>query len=111
MTKKLIALAVIAAGVLAANSPEIQANASFEAPDDVADQLIKDGLAKEDVPAAAKVKTVKARVLVDGPYGKPNDVIDIPASDAKEAVANGLVDTTKEAVAYATTLEQNQGKA
>lgn len=108
MTKKLIALAVIAAGTLAADSIEIAIGTKFEAADELADKLIQDGSAKEDVPAASKVKTVKGRVLIDCAYGRANDVIDLPATSVKDAEASGQVDTNKEAVAYALTLEQNK---
>ena len=42
--KQLIALAVIAAATLAADQAELQPGTTFEAPDDVADKLVADGL-------------------------------------------------------------------
>lgn len=111
---KLIALAVIAAGLIAADSLELAEGVAFEAPDDKAAELIAAGLAKEDVPAAPvapKGKSVKARLLVDCEYGKANDVVTLPAADAKAAEASGVADTSKPAVDYALTLEQNQPKA
>jgi hypothetical protein len=47
----------------------------------------------------AAAKKVKARVLVDGAYGKCNDVIEIDASEAKDLA--GVVDADPAAVAYA----------
>lgn len=112
--KQLIALAVIAVGALAADSPEIVAGVAFEAPDDVADTLVKDGLAKlADAPAAApapKAKAIKARVLVAGEYGQVNDLVELPPGAAKQAEAAGLIDTDKGAVTYAAGLPQNQPK-
>jgi hypothetical protein len=105
---KLIALALIAAGALAANSAEVAKGASFEAPDDVAADLIKQGLAKEDAPAAAVVKTTKVRLLMSSHLGNANDVVDIPTADVKGAEASGTADSAKAAVAYAMTLPQNQ---
>lgn len=105
--KKLIALVVIAAGVLAANSLEVAVGAGFEAPEDLAAKLIADGLAKEEEAAAEKVKTVPVRVLTVGAYGEPNDVIDLPANQLKQAKADGLVDDEKSAVAYARSLKKS----
>ncbi len=125
--KSLIALAVIAAGVIAESSAEIQPGQSFEAPDALADQLIAGGLARPaeadaadsaaGVPppppppprgrqAAKPEATVKARVLVDCALGNANDVVDIAATQAKAAA--GLVDTDPAAVAYAQSLDQNR---
>lgn len=104
MTKKLIALAVIAAGIIAADSKEIAVGQPFEAPDDIADKLIAEGSAKEEA-AAIKVKTVKARVLLDGSLGKANDVIEVAADLVKALESEGQVDTSKAAVAYAQSLK------
>ena len=106
MTKKLIALAVIAAGILAANSPEIQVGQSFEAPDDLADKLIAAGDAKEEVAATptTKAKSVKARVLVDCGLGKINEVIDVASDAVKGLEAEGQIDSSKSAVTYALSL-------
>lgn len=46
-------------------------------------------------------ETVKARVLVDGAYGKVNDVVDVPAAEAE---ASGELDAHPDAVAYAESL-------
>lgn len=106
MTKKLIALAVIAAGMLAVDSKELPVGASFEAPDDLADKLIADNLAKEDVVApVSKAKTVKARVLLDGSLGKANDVIDVASDLVKGLEVEGQIDSSKAAVAYALSLK------
>ncbi|PQA78694.1 hypothetical protein [Rhodoferax sp. TS-BS-61-7] len=108
MTKKLIALAVIAAGVLAVDSKEIPVGQPFEAADDLAEKLIAAGDAKEEAPAApapAKGKTVKARVLVDGTLGKINQVIDVPQENVKTLESEGQIDTSKAAVTYALSLK------
>jgi len=52
-------------------------------------------------PPASAPKGTKVRVLVDCQHGKPNDVITLPADEAKAAEKAGLVDTSKPAVAYA----------
>lgn len=46
-------------------------------------------------------KGTKVRVLVDCQHGKPNDVVTLPADEAKAAEKAGLVDTSKPAVSYA----------
>ena len=60
------------------------------------------GTAADDVPAEP---TVKARVLVDGNYGRANDVAQIPASEVERAKASGQVDFHPDAVAYAESLQ------
>ena len=62
----------------------------------------------EDAKAAAK--TIKARVLTDCIHGLANDVVELDTADAKDAEAQGLIDTEKAAVAYAAKLPQNQPK-
>jgi hypothetical protein len=57
-----------------------------------------------DAPAAAPVLRVKARVLVDGAFGKVNDVAELDAAVAEQAQKDGAVDTHPEAVAYAESL-------
>ena len=113
---KLIALAVIAAGVLAAGSPEIASGTAFEVAPDVAESLLTDGLAKLADPAPADVKRsaarpTKARLLTDCALGKCNDVVELDAAALKDAEAGGLADSNKGAVAYALTLSQNQPKS
>ncbi|MBS0427601.1 MAG: hypothetical protein JSR41_09985 [Proteobacteria bacterium] len=113
MTKKLIALAVIAAGLIAADSAEIAKDTKFEAPDDVADKLVADGLAKPDdeaKPAKAE-KKVPVRLLVDGVHGNANDVVELDPATAKQLKASGEADDDKGAVAYARSLPQNTGEA
>lgn len=56
----------------------------------------------------AKTKTTRARVLVECEHGQPNDVVELPADVAAMAAKAGVVDTAKEAVAYALTLGQNK---
>lgn len=56
-------------------------------------------MAKNQTPTAAE--TVKARVLVDGAYGKVNDVVEVPAAEAE---ASGELDAHPDAVAYAESL-------
>lgn len=109
---KLIAVSVIAAGALAANSPQIEAGAAFEAPIDIAETLLNAGQAKLENPAPADVKktaakTTRARLLIDSALGNCNDVVDLDAAALKEAEAAGLADSNKSAVAYAMTLKQN----
>lgn len=49
----------------------------------------------------ADAKKVDARVLVDCEHGKPNAVVSLDADVAKAAEKAGVIDTAKEAVAYA----------
>ena len=104
MARTLIALAVIAAGLVSANSPELTKDQKFEAADDVADKLIADGLAKEDV-VAPKVKETKVRLLIESHLGKCNDVVAIPSDQVKQLESEGFVDSNKAAVAYALSLK------
>lgn len=100
---KLQALAVIAAGLIGEDSPEIVGGTVFEVDGQKATELIEAGLAKEYVDQK-KAKTIKVRVLVDSAYGRPNDVVEIPQAEVKGAEASGFVDSSKEAVAYAESL-------
>lgn len=54
----------------------------------------------------AKEKKAKARVLVGGTYGQPNDVVEMDASDIADGVKAGQLDDNAEAVAYAESLAQ-----
>lgn len=47
---------------------------------------------------------VKARVLSVCVYGVPNDVVALSSEDAGKAQADGSIDATPEAVAYAESL-------
>ena len=112
---KLLALAAIAAVTLIdTTTQDIAQGATFEVTPDVAEPLLTQGVAQlADAPLGgattpAKAKTVKVRVLMDCAFGKANDVVTLSAADAKAAEASGTADTSKEAVAYAMTLEQNQ---
>ena len=51
---------------------------------------------------AKEVQKVKARVLIDGAFGKCNDVVEIDPKQVKSLA--GVVDTDPEAVAYAESL-------
>ena len=46
----------------------------------------------------------KVRVLVEGHYGKPDDVIELDGEALAQAIASGQVDAHPEAVAYAESL-------
>ncbi len=47
----------------------------------------------------------KVRVLVEGHYGKPDDVIELEGEALAVAVASGQVDAEPEAVAYAESIK------
>lgn len=47
---------------------------------------------------------VRVRILVDGPHGQVNQVVELPADIAKALQADGAVDASPEAVAYADSL-------
>ncbi len=105
---KLIALAVIAAGVIAADSAEILEGAAFEVAPEVAEPLLTQGLAQladDSLTSTSKTKSVKVRVLVACAHGQPDDVVTLPADVAKLAEAGGQVDSNKAAVAYAMSLK------
>lgn len=55
---------------------------------------------------AAKKQTgaTKLRVLVEGAFGKPDDVIELEGEDLAQALASGQVDANPEAVSYAESL-------
>ena len=44
------------------------------------------------------------RVLVEGAFGKPDDVIELEGEELAQALASGQIDTTPEAIAYAESL-------
>ena len=46
----------------------------------------------------------KLRVLVEGAFGKPDDVIELEGEELSQALASGQVDAHPEAVAYAESL-------
>lgn len=52
------------------------------------------------------MKTQKVRVLTACEFGQPNDVAELPADQVKAAEEQGLVDSNKEAVAYAVSLQK-----
>lgn len=60
-------------------------------------------MATKKVPDTAA--TVKARVLVAGAFGAPNDVVELPVAEAQVAQDAGQLDTDEAAVAYATLLK------
>jgi hypothetical protein len=51
----------------------------------------------------AEAKKVKARVLVECAYGKPNDVVEVDAAEVK--AQPGALDAEPAAVAYAESLK------
>ena len=64
-------------------------------------------MAKEktlDGAAEQAAVSIKARVLTECVFGAANTVVTLSAEDAEAAKANGLVDTSAEAVAYAESL-------
>ena len=55
--------------------------------------------------ATKKQPPTKARVLVAGHYGQPDDVIELDGEALAQALASGQVDAHPEAVAYAESLK------
>lgn len=53
-------------------------------------------------------KTAKARVLLAGAYGSPDDVVELDATQIADGVAAGELDDNAEAVAYAESLKGNK---
>jgi hypothetical protein len=111
--KHLIALVAIAAAAYVPDQPAFAAGEKFEAPDDIADLMLRDKVT-ELVPAGDGKTTTKAakrakvRLLVDSALGNCNDVVEVDAGDVKKLESDNLADGGKEAVAYAMTLEQNK---
>ena len=52
-----------------------------------------------------QAQATKVRVLVEGYYGKPDDVIELDGDELAKALASGQVDAHPEAVAYAESLQ------
>ena len=48
-----------------------------------------------------KAGATKVRVLVDGAFGKPDEVRELGGEELAQALASGQVDATPEAVAHA----------
>jgi hypothetical protein len=57
-------------------------------------------MATKKLPTATKV-----RVLVEGAFGKPDDVIALEGEELAQALASGQVDADPAAVAYAESLK------
>ena len=113
MNTKLIALAAIVAGTVAAITADIAEGTAFEVPADQAEKLLTDKLAKlADEPLAKPKgnKTTRVRILVACEHGKCNDVADIPTSELKQLKADGVVDDDAAAVAYAHSLKKPAAK-
>ena len=51
-----------------------------------------------------QAQATKVRVLVEGHYGKPDDVIELEGEELAQALASGQVDADPAAVAYAESL-------
>lgn len=72
--------------------------------EDNAEKIDAEKLAADKTEAqqpAAKERGVKVRVLTQCAYGKADDVVVLPKSEAKQATAYGIVDADPAAVAYA----------
>lgn len=100
---KLIALAVIAA---CAELPEgVPEGAEFEATPELAELMQTEGVARpvDAAPAtsAPRARNVRARVLVDGGFGKVNDIVTVSAGVAK---SSGELDAHPDAVEHAESL-------
>lgn len=52
-----------------------------------------------------QAQATKVRVLVEGHYGKPDDVIELEGEALAQALASGQVDDNPAAVAYAESLQ------
>ncbi|MFC5524022.1 hypothetical protein [Polaromonas jejuensis] len=102
---KLLVLAAIAALTYAELPDGAAEGAEIEVSAELADQLVAEGVARPAEAAPAPVtsgrKSVKARVLVDGQYGKVNDVVTVTAAAAR---ASSELDADPAAVAYAESL-------
>lgn len=112
--KTLIALLAIPAGKYGDGQVAIDEGAKFEVPDDIADKMVTAGDAKLDEPPADTTKTpragkrTKVRLLVDSAFGNANDVVEVDSGEVKSLEKDGIADSDKNAVAYASTLPQNK---
>lgn len=80
--------------------------AEGSAPEDVA--VKPDGTIVPAATAAASTPKVKARVLVDGVFGKADDVVEVTE---EEAQASGQLDANPAAVQYAESLVKPEPEA
>lgn len=55
--------------------------------------------------AAPIAAATKVRVLVNGSFGAPDDVVELGGQDLEQALASGQVDQDPDAVAYAESLQ------
>ena len=112
MKTKLIALIALTVAAFPFLGADVAQGGEFEVEHTDAEGLLTAGHARlADAPLAApapKEKLTKARVLVSCTHGQPDDVVELPASVAKAAERDGLVDTDKAAVAYAASLPRNK---
>ena len=113
MKTNLIALVALTVAMYPALAADVAEGGPFEAPTDLAEQLLNEQKAKlaDPPPSSKPVKTVKVRVLTVCSYGVANDLAEIPSDLLKQSERDGLVDSDKAAVAYAATLAQNDSKA
>jgi hypothetical protein len=65
------------------------------------DELNPGDAASVAAPSAKAPKKIKARVLVDGAYGRHDDVVELSAEEIKAGELAGELDSDKAAVAYA----------
>lgn len=86
-----------AAAPAPAEAPEVDVNALQTAAAALEAQVAPENAAAPEAPA----ETVKARVLVDGAYGKVNDVVEVTAAEAE---SSSELDAHPDAVAYAESL-------
>lgn len=116
MKTKLIALVALSAAAFSFLAEDVAEGAEFEVESKHAESLLTASaarlaeapLATPQNPTPQKDKIVKVRVLVNCQHGKPDDVVELPASVAKAEERAGLVDADKGAVAYAASLPQNK---
>lgn len=95
-----------------APEPEVAAvaEASIEAPAGTEETPTLDVEAPPEALANATITPidagpVKLRVLVEGAFGMPDDVIELEGEDLAQAMASGQVDDNPAAVAYAESLK------
>lgn len=58
-------------------------------------------MATKKQPSPAKAGATKVRVLVDGAFGKPDEVRELEGEELAQALASGQVDANPDAVAHA----------
>ena len=64
-------------------------------------------MARQSKASTTASDVLRARVLVAGQFGQPDDLVELPAAQIEAGVASGELDAHRDAVAYALTLRSS----